>query len=283
MKLYRSRGWLWSEYISEGKSIARIAREQEVSQTTIRKHLIKNNIPIRKANNGKKQYPDLSPSPELAYILGVIDGDGCVSGYDYIRLVVKDKEFAEEFAKALKVIGLRANVIERNPWHRKLKQYFHSWQCYAYSVVFVNWYNGLIRKQIEGIAKQFPIEYLKGFFESEGSYTISTKGSANVLFSNLDYALLLMAQRLLTLLGYDSKIYRCKQKTQLTDREVTEYMLNLLGSSREKHEFIKKLNPCIKNRPYDYRDPDGLRGRRSRTTKDKESESEGSEKDGQKA
>jgi len=247
--------------LSREKSMYQIAKEQKVTQMTIRRHLIKNNIPIRESNHGKKQYPNLYPSPELAYILGVIDGDGCVSGYDRIDLVTKDKVFAEEFAKALKAIGLRASVVERHFWNRDLKRQYHGWQCYAHSVVFVRWYRSLTQEQKEGIAKQFPEQYLKGFFESEGTYTIGADGSAHVHFSNLDYELLVMVQKLLTLLGHESRIYGSKHRGQFTGREVTEYMLNLLGSSEEKHEFIKRIKPVIKNRPYDYSDPNGLRGR----------------------
>jgi len=259
-KPYWSRKWLYKEYITEGKSIARIAREKGVANITIRYHLIKNDIPIRE--RGNKQYPDLNPSPELAYILGVIDGDGCVSGHDHIYLGTKDYEFAQEFRRALKAIGLRANIGEGSYWNKNLKRQYHKWQCYAYSTVFVRWFKGLAQEQKEGIAKQFPEQYLKGFFESEGTYFIGSDGSTNVRFSNFDYELLLKVQRLLALLGYDSNIYESKHKGYFTGQEVTAYRLNLLGSSKEKHEFIKRIKPIIKNKPYDYSDPNGLRGRK---------------------
>jgi len=219
-------------------------------------------IPLQKEENkGSKQYPNLEPSPELAYILGVIDGDGSVSGYDYIQLGVKDYAFAKEFESALKAIGLRPKVRPNDRWNKGLKRQQSQWRCYASSTVFVNWYRSLTQEQKEGVAKQFPIEYLRGFFESEGSYNINPDGSAYVWFSSTNYELLIMVQRLLTAFGYKSRIHEYKHKTQLTDREVTCYRLSLLGSSEEKHEFIRKLNPCIKYRPYDYSDPNGLRGR----------------------
>jgi len=46
------------------------------------------------------------------------------------------------------------------------------------------------------------------------------------------------------------------------DKKKTKYKLSLLGLSETKHEFIKRIKPVIKNKPYDYRDPDGLRGRK---------------------
>jgi len=258
-----SREWLHNEHVKEGKSVNQIARAQGVGWHTIQRHLVKNGIPIQKHSTSDKQYPNLKPSPELSYILGVIAGDGCVSSCGHIVLVTKDYAFAEEFEKALKAIGLRAKVTEENYWHKYMKQYFHSWVSYANSVVFARWYGSLTQDQIEKIASLFPWEYLKGFFESEGSYTITPNGSASIRFSNSAYDLLLMVQRLLTLLGHNSNIYERKFKTQFTDHEVTEYSLNLLGSSEKKHEFIKKLNPVIKNQPYDYSDLNGLRGHKT--------------------
>jgi len=74
------------------------------------------------------------------------------------------------------------------------------------------------------------------------------------------------------LLGYDSNIYERKYKEPFKGREVTAYRLSLLGSSEVKHGFIKRIKPVIKNRPYDYSDPNGLRGRKPETAEGRESE-----------
>jgi len=264
--------WLYNEHIVEGKSINKIADEQGVGWSTVRKHLRKNDIPIQKHGTSNKQYPNLSPSPELAYILGVLDGDGYVSGCIQIALGVKDEVFAQEFANALQAIGLRAKVRKYDYWVKNLKRQEHRWVCNVNSVVFVRWYKGLTQERKEGIAKQFPEEYLKGMFESEGSYNINPDGSAYVWFSNFDYNLLLMVQRLLTMLGYESKIYKSRHKSRFSGREVTEYKLGLLGSSKEKYEFIKRIKPVIKNQPYDYSDPNGLRGHKPKPQKEVQSD-----------
>jgi len=253
---------LYNEHVIEGKSVNKIAEEQGVGYNTVWRHLVKNDIPIQKSDRGTKQYPNLEPSPELAYILGVIDGDGSVNGYINIELDVKDYAFAKEFERALKAIGLRADTRNNDHWNKSLERQQKMWKCYACSVVFVRWFKGLTQEQKEGIVSQFPKEYLKGFFESEGTYTINTDGSVHVHFSNFDYELLSMVQRLLALLGYDSNIYESKRKGHFSGREVTAYTLNLLGPSEEKHEFIKRIKPVIKNKPYDYSDPNGLRGRK---------------------
>jgi len=261
-KPFWERDWLWNEYIIKEKSISQIAREQKVVPPTIRYHLIKNDIPIRESNNGKKQYPNLGSSPALAYILGVIAGDGLVRGHNRIVLGTKDFEFAQEFADALRSIDLRAYVKKDDRWNRSLQRQQKLWRCYAYSAVFVDWYRNLTRAQFEGIVRQYPREYLKGFFESEGTYIVNTNGSACIHFSSINYELLLIAQRLLTLLGYESKIYEYKFKDYFSGQEKTIYRLSLLGSSEKKHEFIRKLKPVIKNHPYDYSDLNGHRGRK---------------------
>jgi len=261
-KLYWDKEWLYKEHIEEGKSINKIADEQGVAWQTIRRHLRKNNIPIQKQYEWSEQHPNLKPSPVLAYVLGVLDGDGSVNNGICIELVTKELEFAQGFEKALRSIGLRAYVRNNDHWNKSLQRQYRGWKCYANSVVFVRWYRNLTQEQKEEIARQYPKEYLKGFFESEGTYIIRTDGSVNVHFSNFNRELLLMVQRLLTLLGYESRIYERKYKDHFSGREVTDYRLNLLGSSEEKHEFIRRLNPVIKNKPYDYSDPNGLRGRK---------------------
>jgi len=135
VKLYRDRSWLYEEHRVKGKSINQIAREQGVSWSTVWYHLRKNGIPIQKQLS--KQYPSLEPSPELSYILGVIDGDGSMSSHNRIELEVKDKVFAEEFAHTLRIIGLRTNIRRDDYWSKGLKRQARMWKCYAISVVFV--------------------------------------------------------------------------------------------------------------------------------------------------
>lgn len=57
--------------------------------------------------NHRRRYnhPDLSPSPELSYLIGVYVGDGSISksGCDYtIALSAKDVEFVAKFTKIIR-------------------------------------------------------------------------------------------------------------------------------------------------------------------------------------
>jgi len=68
-----------------------------------------------------------------------------------------------------------------------------------------------------------------------------------VTFINTNYERLLLVQELLRQVGYSSNIHKNRHRDPFTGREYTLYKLNVLGSSEEKHELVKKLNPTIKD------------------------------------
>jgi len=84
--------------------------------------------------------PDLSPSQDLSYIVGVLKGDGCVTsskkketsrGYT-IKLAVKSKQFCKEFNRALREVNLEASFFfekTQNLWYSSVS-----------SMKMYNWY-----------------------------------------------------------------------------------------------------------------------------------------------
>jgi len=119
--------------------------------------------------------PDLSPTPELSYVLGVCYGDGskiCESsptqtGRKYrIRLNVRDRSFAEEFARCLsEVIGRdEIPVTERTIGGGGTKGY-RARACCKILYQF-------IKKSLQEhkkIVEKNPAPFIRGFFDSEGS------------------------------------------------------------------------------------------------------------------
>lgn len=117
--MYDSKNELEKAYWGEGKSINEIARLSPVTYRTIYRRMIKFGIKRRTRSEGLKiKYRtqpsklDLSPSSNLAYILGVLYGDGTVFKYyhkgdgDYrfgLSLQVTQKEFALSFKQARKI------------------------------------------------------------------------------------------------------------------------------------------------------------------------------------
>jgi len=113
------------------------------------------------------------PSRELAYITGVLHGDGSVykneANYEYkIELAVIDKEFAETFSKVIAKL-LNRKYIE--PWWNKKEK---KWQIEYRSKAFYQWYKRCEEKGLEGFKPYIEHDtemiryYLKGLFDSEG-------------------------------------------------------------------------------------------------------------------
>lgn len=80
--------------LEEGKTVEEIAKMFGVTRSTVYKWIREYNIPYDDSR------VKIKPSPELAYVLGVLYGDGCVyRGKCYaIILKTKDKPFAETWA-----------------------------------------------------------------------------------------------------------------------------------------------------------------------------------------
>jgi len=113
--------------------------------------------------------PKLSSSSTLAYLLGTILGDGCLTrswagrGYNY-RVIVcagKSKRFAEYVKLALKQIGL-------NPWIYVTSE--GEIKVYACSKAFYEWIKKAKGNKaiISKLAFEYPADFLRGLYEAEG-------------------------------------------------------------------------------------------------------------------
>lgn len=105
-------------------------------------------------------HPNLNPSEELAYILGVRYGDGCL--HEGIELYAKDKEFVDYFsACASRVLG-RKNL---------LSVYIHKdrgmYRVHACSRLLQRWLESPLEMHKE-IIERFSASFLRGFYDSEG-------------------------------------------------------------------------------------------------------------------
>ena len=159
----------------------------------------------------KTQKVLLSPSPELAYIVGAYFGDASAtegSNYRYkVKLKVIDREFAEAFERALRGIGLNPRI-----GFEKDRTRTGRWYVEATSKGLFRFLVGP-RDRLFEVARAYPREFLRGFFDSEGSAVVS-KSRVKVLASNYDIEVLRLCQNLLEGLGIHSKIYKTKHKGQ---------------------------------------------------------------------
>jgi len=160
---------------SQGLGVYRIAKIYGVSHYTVWNWLRYHGIERR---NGYIKDVDLSPTPNLAYFLGVMLGDGNCHitrqgrGYVYrIRLKVRSREFAESFKKALEKMKLKPHFYSRFE-----RGHFAEGVFYFVDVVckkLVLWYKSLSADDIEKIvlsSKEHAKEFLRGFYEAEGTY-----------------------------------------------------------------------------------------------------------------
>jgi len=172
-------------------------------------------------------------SPMLSYVLGVLLGDGSVyyhkrAGTYVICLKAKEKKFVESFRKALLQIGLYPS-----------KLYFDKtcWSTRAYCLPFFSWYKSLRLNQIYNMVVEHPIEFLRGFYESEGSLN---KKTGRVTIYNTNEILLKIVAKLIKQLGFDIGWYKYKYSNRFI------YSLYIRGGKKQTLHFINLLKPCIK-------------------------------------
>lgn len=112
--------------------------------------------------------PDLEPSPRLAWLTGVLYGDGSVfraASNDYVvALGAKDVEFRDAFADALEAIGLTASTTIQEFDHRADMHHAR-----ANSKLFYNWWNETARPGHAELAREHPAAFVRGMYDSEGS------------------------------------------------------------------------------------------------------------------
>lgn len=127
------------------------------------------------------------PSRELSYVLGVLKGDGSVyktrrhykkkKNIAYmLNLQVRDKPFAEEFARCLSVI-FNKSVKVLTCDEKQDRGIFY--KVFLASKSFYEWYYS---SDIYKIALAFPIEFVKGVYDSEGSLGFTTSKSKNKVY-----------------------------------------------------------------------------------------------------
>jgi len=190
--------------------------------------------------------PDLTPSAKLMYILGVLNGDGYVYKRGRAKIVelgtVKE-EFARSFATALKEIGLSPSLRVR----RLIKgsREYSTYTASAISKNFVEWYKNTGLAQIRemiGENKEFATAFVRGFYESEGSYEIS-KGYPSISICNTNLSILLFVKDLVLSFGYNLNL----NKASKTSTGKSFYRLRKCGKGVP--ELIRKIKPCIKAEP----------------------------------
>src|SRR6267143_5764598 len=165
---------------------------------------------IHNPSGGKNKFRVVA-SHELAYVIGVIAGDGNLSvhGYNYEMLLsVTDYDFAEEFSRCLAKI-LRKHDPYRVRWSEKRKRWIvQGSSIFLHGFLSRGWQQ--LKNHIEH-SSRCRFAFLRALFDGEGSIS-----GRNLTISNTDLSLLLYVRKLLAKSGISTSIPRVTHRAGST-------------------------------------------------------------------
>lgn len=142
--------------------------------------------------------PDLTPSPELSYILGTRYGDGSI--YEYhkspthlyvIKLSVSDRSFVDEFNRCA------SSVLNRKGRYAVSEYYEGQTRMFRVQVTNKGLYL-FMKKSLDEhkpVIESFPASFLRGFFDSEGCVSDKMLGVYNTNLELMRYVESLLVER----------------------------------------------------------------------------------------
>jgi len=205
---------------------------------------------------------ELKPSGELAYVLGVMKGDGFrtsdkAQGKEEIRLCVRDADFASHFNEAI------AHVLERERPNKVSLEIREDRDGAAffrvrYSSLQLAEFLDRDLNSTRPFAEEHPADYLQGFFDSDGSATPNLNRGRlylRVLASNTNLETLHYAKKILfERFSIASSIYLDKQPGysslvyhKMVTKTKTSYRLSI-SSQDSVRAFSKSIGFSIKRK-----------------------------------
>jgi len=184
-----------------------VERNIKISKSTIIRWCKNSNNPFNKT-----KFIDLSPSPELSYIIGVYFGDANIyyrkkTGSYYFRIKVVDKDFVDVVKNSLIKLGLNPTIS-----YVEEKTRSNRWHVEASSKSLYKFLSQ-DKEELFKVAEKYPEDFLRGFFDSEGCVNWSEKHRRLfVSCSNYDLNVLKFCQELLDNLDIGSRIFLTKRK-----------------------------------------------------------------------
>jgi intein-encoded DNA endonuclease-like protein len=235
-------------YWNRGLSLERIAEIENVRVSTVHKRMKLLGIALRKQHDWHHVHVNITPSEELAYIIGVLLGDGAVCGKQ-IRLRTVDIKFAESFYKALKQVGFRPSLtIEENHGFGHKPLYVTT----AASVDFVKWFKNLSINDIEAIVlktRNLAVSFLRGFYESEGCLRVEKQGNPRAMLYNTNRQIVNLVVKAINFIGFNAYVqgpYNVYIQEPNGTRRKCKPVFYIQIPRPDSVSFISKLSPCIK-------------------------------------
>lgn len=134
-----------------------IERNIKISKSTIIRWCKNSNNPFNKT-----KFIDLSPSPELSYIIGVYFGDANIyyrkkTGSYYFRIKVVDKDFVDVVKNSLIKIGLNPTISYVEEKTRSNRWHVEASSKSLYKFLSQN------KEELFKVAEKYPEDFLRGF------------------------------------------------------------------------------------------------------------------------
>jgi len=193
---------------------------------------------------------------ELAYIWGVLKGDGCycmqksrhgnkIYSYKFVSLTAKDKDFAIYFKKNLERFLKRKCKIIKTEY----------WVVYAYHAEIPK----IDLNQISNASEKIRCKFIQGFVDSEG-HVGKIYRQRRIEITNTDKNFLIFISNLFSQLGIENKIYKLYENHKkwkdcyrilIYKRESFKLFKEKIGFSiKRKNERLEKILSS-----YKYNDP----------------------------
>jgi len=195
-------------------------------------------VKARKINTKPLQNKDIDR--DLAYILGVLMGDGHLSQRRTVLSAI-DKEFVENFKDSLERWSkYKARFFSRNiKVSGKIKRRKIQWVCYLDSVEIEKFLKSF---NISDLRKpEYKVYFIRGFFDSEGSFSKDYE----LIAYNKDYGKVKFVNKLLNDLGLDNRIKKYTVKN-IKDDSILYYYLKVIG--RARYLFYQKIGFSIQRK-----------------------------------
>jgi len=181
-----------------------------------------------------KIHPNLIASGTLAYVLGALKGDGAIfirgDGNGVVQLKVTDETFARCVLKGLQKIKLKPHLRQGKLYDLERKT---PYIVTAYSLEFARWYLTLTCDALSNMVKDYPIAFVKGFYEAEGCCCDAHR----LRIYNTDLNLLILVKGLLQSLSIEARLY---------PRILPSSSYLQIHKNESYANFLSTIQPCIK-------------------------------------
>lgn len=226
---------------NSGKTSRQLADKYGCGKTTILRRLEKLDVEKREAKRIGTQIKT-TPSKELAYFLGVLEGEGNIhttsDGVQY-TIGVTDEKFADEIERCMNCIGFNVvRYIQDKEDNKNATKDTIRLKGYSYS--FFEWY--CETNMINFLDKQLAVHFIRGFYDSEGWLTEQNDDYRRLGMNNTDTHLIDLVDHLLSQLNINMQKYTRVKKKKNHNPTVTLKT----GKDEEIEKFLKKIQPTIK-------------------------------------